>query len=236
MNPLRLAAIALLGFAVPASAGDPPKPWHEFKANEPIKLEPDKAYIFVRTVEMYGFRFVRIDGDNGAQVDRENLVDLKGFQSIDKSFPGQAHLLAVTPGTYWLYGVKTEYYLDGPWLNCLCMGTVRFTAKAGTITDLGTIRDIAYETRGGKRPDRRGKTHNLLGIRDDRAIQVEPVTDRDQIPPAIQNMPRTAATYSAAGWLPNIDGTRIDRISAMPGIIGYDRDRVVDTKTGKVYP
>lgn len=231
----------LLAFSIasvtplPAVAVDPSKASHEFKAGEAISIEPDKAYILVRTVELFGFRFVRIEGNDGRRVDRENLVELLGSTSIDKTFPDRVHLMAVKPGTYWLYGQKTSYWLDGPWLNCLCMGTVRFEARPGIITDLGTIRDVAYETRGGKRADRRGKTHELVGNRDQRAIVVEPATLDAPIPAVLAGMPRRAADYRAAGWLPNIDGTRIDRISTLRGVIAYDRDKVIDLKTGEIF-
>jgi hypothetical protein len=236
---MRLPALSVaLAVLVSASveAATPPKPWHEFNAGEAVRLEPDKAYILVRTVDLFGFRFVRIAGDDGSKVERANLAELNGYRTIDKAFPGFVHLVAVAPGTYWLYGTKTEDWLDGPWLYCLCVGTVRFDAKPGVVTDLGTIRDLALETRGGKRPDSRGRRHDLLNNRLERAIVVEPVSVEATVPAAIATLPRVGANYRAAGWLPNIDGARIDRVSAMPGIITYERDRVVDVRTGKTYP
>jgi len=236
MRAMLAAALAGLALAVPArAAADALESWHDFRADEAISVDPAKAYLLVRTIELFGFRFARIEGDDGAAVRRDDLAELNGWVSIDKSFPGQVHLIEVRPGTYWLYGQKTDAYLDGPWLNCLCMGTLRFEAKAGTITDLGTIRDIAFETRGGKRPDRRGQNAGFRPTRDQRAIVVEPAAADAPVPAILGALPRQRAVYRAAGWLPNIDGTRIDRISAIPGIIAYDRDRVIDPTSGRTF-
>ena len=236
MRTLLAAALAALALAGPAAAADAPATWREIRAGEPVSLDPAKAYLMVRTVELFGFRFVRIEGDDGAAARREDLAELNGWVSIDKTLPGQVHLIEVRPGTWWLYGQKTDAFLDGPWLNCLCMGTLRFETRAGTITDLGTIRDIAFETRGGKRPDRRGGNAGFRPDRERRAIVVEQAAADAPVPAILAAIPRERGAYRAAGWLPNIDGTRIDRISAMPGIIAYDRDRVVDPVSGRVFP
>ena len=227
-----LLALALLGCAAPAAAREV-LDYHEFKPGDAVTIDPDAAYLLVRTIDIWGLRFVRLDGEDGMRADRSKLAELPGYTNFDKSLPVHTHLLRVVPGTYWLYGEKTSGYLEGPFLNCLCMGTVRFEAKAGTITDLGTIRDLAKETANGKRPDARGVTRQLLGTRDLRAVLVAPAAPGDPLPAALAALPRVPADYRAAGSLPNIDGTMIDRVSAMPGVIAYDRDRIIDVKTGR---
>jgi hypothetical protein len=235
-RPFALAVIVACIFAQAAHAAKPVLDYREFKRGDAVDIAPDKAYILVRSFDLFGFRFARIDGDDGKVVRRENLVDMLGWIDIDVSNPFHTHLLEVRPGTYWLYGEKTEAYLEGPWLNCLCMGTVRFEAKPGVINDLGFIRDIDYESRGGKRPDARGVERHLLGNRDTRAVLVEPATERLVVPAVLAGMPRIIVGYRAAGFLPNIDGTKLDRISSIPGIIRFDRDHVIDDKTGQRLP
>jgi hypothetical protein len=226
-------ALAILALAAPASGKDKELPYREYKAGEPVVLAPDTAYLLVRSIDLWGFRFVRIAGDDGSVADRGEFAEFPGYRSFDKSLSVRTHVLAVRPGTYWLYGEKTGFHLEGPFLNCLCMGTIRFDAKPGVITDLGMIRDLAKETGNGKRPDARGVTHQLLGNAAERAILVEPVSDKDPVPASLAALTRVPADYRAAGSLPNLDGTMVDRISVMPGILRYERDEIVDVKTGQ---
>lgn len=234
------ALIAVLAQPVAARENDADIARH-LRAGTAVTIAPDTAYLLVRNSDILAFRFVRIDdegrrGPDGLPiVDPANLVDLAAYLPFDKA-PPRTHLLAVKPGTYWLYGEKTRFHLEGPFLNCLCLGTVKFEARAGTITDLGTIRNLARETKDGKRPDATGQARTLLGNRDVRAILVEPATAGQAVPAALAALPRVPAVYHAAGRLPNIDGTMIDRISAMPGVIGYDRDRIIDLRTGAALP
>jgi len=236
MKRASMAVLAALFLAAPALGADKDLPYHEYKAGEVVAPAPEMAYLLVRSIDLWGFRFVRIAGDDGAVADPKEFVEFPGYRSFDKSPLVRTHVLAVRPGTYWLYGEKTGFHLEGPFLNCLCMGTIRFEAKAGMLTDLGTIRDLAKETANGKRPDARGVSHRLLGNRAERAILVEPVSDKDPVPASLTGLTRVPAAYRAAGNLPNIEGTMIDRISAMPGIIRYEKDAIIDDKTGKRLP
>jgi hypothetical protein len=234
---LMLALGLSLAVLSPAAVARDPEPSaliQEYKAGEAVTLAPDTAYILVRAIRLEGFRFVRIEDREHfpPAVDRANFADLAGYIAFAKAQPYSVHLLAVKPGTYWLYGEKTRHYLEGPFLNCLCMGTVKFEARPGIITDLGLIRNLERETAHGKHPDAAGRTRELRGSRDVRAILVLPPVPDDLVPSALAALPRVPAEYRAAGTLPNIDGTMIDRISAMPGVIAYDRDRIIDVRTG----
>jgi hypothetical protein len=89
--------------------------------------------------------------------------------------------------------------------TCLCMGSVRFEARAGQITDLGLINsDVAvrpYES-GMARPDR------------------------------LNGHPVVAAEWRAAGKVANFFGILINRHPQLSGILSYRRDRVIDERTG----
>jgi len=238
---LVLPLALLLAMIAPHAAARDPDPSalvHQYKAGEPVMLAPDTAYILVRAIRIDGFRFVRIEDRAGAvsTVDPAEFAELGGYMAFAKAQPHSFYLLAVKPGTYWLYGEKIKIFLEGPYLNCLCMGTVKFEAKPGTITDLGLIRNLYRETGRGKHADAQGQQRDLMGNRDVRAILVRPPVPEDAMPPALAALPRVPVQYRAAGSLPNIDGTMIDRISAMPGVIAFDRDRIIDVRSGAILP
>lgn len=228
------AAAFVVLFVTPVTAREEITLPHVYKPGESVSLKGDWSYLLYRT-KGSPFRFIRMD-DGEAGVDPDNIVDVFFAYVRDRERKELTFLVAVRPGTYWLYGEKTKYNPEGPYLNCLCMGTLRFEARAGTITDLGRIRNLARETRNGKEPDADGNARMLIGSRSIRAIMVEPSNDRQSVPESLVSFPRVAAEYHAAGSLPNIDGTMIDRVSAMPGVIAFDRDRIIDVRTGRVLP
>jgi len=135
------------------------------------------------------FAFMPPEADNFTTLNPGRLFARNG----DGDF---GYFIAVQPGTYMLYGAGT---------TCLCMGSVRFEARPGQITDLGLINpDLAvrpYEP-GMTRPDR------------------------------LNGHPVVAAEWRAASKVPNFFGILINRHPALPGILGYRRDRVIDERTG----
>ena len=40
------------------------------------------------------------------------------------------------------------------------------------------------------------------------------------------------ATFRAAGPVPNYFGVQVDRMTALPGVLAYDRDKIVDAAAG----
>ncbi|MBA2932807.1 hypothetical protein HZF05_01735 [Sphingomonas sp. CGMCC 1.13654] len=99
------------------------------------------------------------------------------------------------------------------------MGTVKFDAPAGKIVDLGRLK-----------------------LNDDWGAPVLPpnpagnqsfaVIPADGAPPKgrLQGLPVFAADFHAAGKIPNYFGALIDRLPPIPGVIAYERDKVIDLK------
>jgi hypothetical protein len=134
----------------------------------------------------------------------DNFVSLNPGRLFMRNGDGDfGYFIAVQPGTYMLYGaLALAGNVSG---TCLCMGSVRFEARAGQITDLGLINsDVAvrpYEP-GMARPDR------------------------------LNGHPVVAAEWRAAGKVSNFFGILINRHPQLPGVLSYRRDRVIDERTG----
>lgn len=129
---------------------------------------------------------------------------------------GSSYLMAVEPGAYVIYGnmmLGNNGFALGV---CLCMGSVRFEARPGQITDLGEINFRRPDERTGRRPW---------------SPDVVPYVSTMTLPPRLAGLPRVAAEFHAADKLPNWFGVEIDRHPAMPGVLAYDRDRVIDVRT-----
>jgi hypothetical protein len=145
-----------------------------------------------------------------------NLVDVAAGREFSKDESGRTYLIAVEPGTYKLYGQIniTDNGLVG---ICLCMGSVKFEAKAGRIVDLGRIEHPREDRSGdfGKVPSHR----------------VIPPGGSLPLPARLAGKPVDAADLHAAGKMPNYFGVVIDRLPAIPGILAYQRDRVIDVKS-----
>ena len=110
------------------------------------------------------------------------------------------YLQSLTPGAYRIYGFMSVLP-GGVFGACLCMGSVKFTVKAGEITDLGNV------------------TSSQLLV---------PATSSADVDPRLNDWPIHSADYRAVGKLPNYFGLGIGRIQPIPGVIGYDRDQVID--------
>lgn len=126
------------------------------------------------------------------------------------------YLQAVTPGAYRIYG-PMAVVPNGPVMGtCLCMGSVSFEARAGEITDMGTLL---------VKPD--GVATEAEGIRS-LNFQLVPATADMAVDARLKGVAIRPAAYRPIGKLPNYYGIEVSRIAAMPGVIGYDRDRIVD--------
>nr|WP_246623226.1 hypothetical protein [Sphingomonas colocasiae] len=131
------------------------------------------------------------------------------------------YLQAVTPGVYRIYG-PMSVVPNGPVMGtCLCMGSVSFEARAGEIADMGTLL---------VKPE--GVATEAEGIRS-LNFQLVPATADMAVDARLKDVAIRPAAYRPIGKLPNYYGIEVGRIAAMPGVIGYDRDRIVDlTATG----
>lgn len=150
------------------------------------------------------------------------LVSLGPLNRFAKGDGGAStYLQQLTPGEYRIYG-PVLYGAQGVMAGtCFCMGSVKFEARAGEITDLGVI--LAKAT--AAKPTQGDSSSPI------------PITIPDYLGPAPASMPldpRLAqfkvqrAVYRPVGKLPNYFGITIGRIPEMAGVMRYDRDRIVD--------
>lgn len=176
---------------------------------EPKKpIEPTEA----------NFQFTRF-----AQMANFTMGPLNRFHSKD----GSTYLHAVTPGKYRIFGQFDPLVGVGV---CYCMGSVTFDAEAGKITDLGTMTtDLANSG-----PPEKGDSSSPRVAA--AAMALEPVKNSTPVDPRLKALPRTAADLRAAGKMANYFGIAISRLPAIPGVLSYRRDQIVDKKAVAAEP
>jgi hypothetical protein len=161
------------------------------------------------------------------RIEMLNFVTADGGRLFDKEAPINTYLLAVQPGSYFLYGIIIDRGQGAIVGSCLCMGTLKFEAKAGQIVDLGEIQNVVMDAKADGRTD---SASMLVGKRDERTLRVKGPSTTDYLPAKLSGLKIEPADFRAGHKLPNIFGILIDRISTMPGVLAYDRDLVVDLK------
>ena len=151
-----------------------------------------------------------------------NLMATVGIGPVNR-FAKQGvstYLQEVTPGTYRLYGFLTANPGMAAMGVCYCMGSVKFDAKAGEITDMGVI---------GK-PEAVDKPANdfVLPDPDGRidAVHVGGAGPADR--PAARGAAAHGRGFRPRRQVAHYFGLTITRILEMPGVLRYDRDRIVD--------
>lgn len=152
-----------------------------------------------------------------APPDFENIVSIGPSDRFSKV--GESVYLTELPvGTYTIFGMFALSTSGGMTGTCFCMGTLKFAVAAGAITDLGTWQFIA----GTSEDPTITNGHTIVPYAVDMSVD-----------PRIASFPRKAAEYHAVGHLPNVRGVMIDRLRPIDGLLRYDRDRVIDVKTGE---
>jgi hypothetical protein len=149
-------------------------------------------------------------------------VGLGPMNRFAKGTGASTYLEEVTPGEYRLYGMIDPMGANGPMGNCFCMGSVKFEARAGEITDMGVI--LTRQAEAVKPPPGDSSMPQLVDI----------PNFLGSAPPGIALDPRLAgftvrrAAYRPVGKLPNYFGVTLARVPEMPGVLRYERDRIVD--------
>lgn len=115
-------------------------------------------------------------------------------------------LLSLKPGDYVFYTVPGEGTGVEQQGQCLCMGTIGFTAEAGKIVSVG----------------------RFSGMVNSREYRFVPPSEADEVPASLRRFGVTPAKLWAVGKLPNFNGSIVTRVSAVPGVLGYQRDVPLD--------
>lgn len=129
------------------------------------------------------------------------------------------YLHRLTPGRYKVYGPVSAGTNGAIFGACYCMGSVSFDVRAGEVTDISAIAALPPEDT----PD------PILGI-----AKVKDGVVALPVDPRLAGATVRAASFRPVGKSPNYYGLAITRMSAMAGVMRYDRDRVVDLTGGGV--
>lgn len=136
-----------------------------------------------------------------------------------KSETDYGYLEEVEPGTYTIYGPMFVAPNGAAGGKCFCMGSVKFEVAAGQITNLGDFMTLAWM--GADEPLR--KHDPSLAGKPARAVNYD-------LPASLAGKAGQHAELRAAGKMNNFYGIVIDRMPAVPGVLAYERDKVIDLK------
>lgn len=155
----------------------------------------------------------------------------KTYEKEDKT---RIWLAEVPAGTYVVYA--QAYGASGG--ACMCMGSVEFTAKAGTITDMGYFNADLIDPR--KKPSSLPWVNEIAEDRDEYkaglaviAAKITPHNEAMLIPEKLAGLKREPAQYKAAGKMPNFMSMMIMRLEPMEGVLAYEEDIIIDVRTGR---
>lgn len=240
---IRMAFVLLAALlATPAAA----QSVHQFRSGESVTIRSDTAYLLFRTdprvmKDWFEFRFVREAGPPegpsapprlaASHVEAGgNLVKTDADRVFARTPDSRTVVLAVPPGSYVLVAAGYEQLKAVG--TCLCMGTVRFDARPGIVTDLGhllaSLEDWTTaipELAGVTNPPTEYRTSPMMV-----AVAVRPAAAGTPLPPGLGNATVVPADYRAVGKFPNYFRTMISRLNPVPGVLEYERDRVIDVK------
>lgn len=164
-----------------------------------------------------------------APPETHNFLTVERGPQFSDEAEGYTYLIAVQPGTYVLYGPVGAPAAAGAFAalsgvgppTCLCMGSVRFEARAGQIVDIGTIRYPVTD-------DEDEVSATRLA-----SIELRPPSAAMALPARLHGLPVVRAELRAADKMPNYFGVQIDRHPAVRGVLAYRRDIVIDVRTGQ---
>ena len=223
--------------------------------NESYRNERDAA--FEKAIERYGKQLKRWNADvklaqqmkkaapeKPVEPTQENfsIGDIERRTAIqfgpdyayikDKSIDRFGYAMSVKPGTYIWYGPIVFDIKQGFIGVCYCMGSVKFEVKPGVVTNLGNFllaAPLAEQQKGAP----------LLDIRHSggwNGFKVEvPITSAAvsfDLPGSLSQWPSVTPDFVASGKLNNFYGVMISRLPPVPGILEYQRDKIIDARSG----
>ena len=220
-----LLAALVAALAIPAAA---PAPAAEVLKLAPAALDPKLAYLLVRlgkrdekvwnlvSFHRYDAKAEDLRGKGRAKAnpvakgeDKAAVVAAKPFLAEDGNI--RTYLVVVTPGRWVVASSPTTTY---------SLGSYRFDAKAGEITDLGTLYMGAengssiWPKLAGLRsaPDIEKRAYTVAD-----ALLIEPVSPATAVPAALSALPRQPAAWKRAPRFGNHSGQMINAAIPLEG-------------------
>jgi hypothetical protein len=257
----RAALAAILAFTAPAvSFAQPSQEVRLIRAGEAVQLREDRAYLLLRIarkgvgqtpvilrvldeaeLERYEAAKQAVYAKKPRKVSYEdftfdydgapNLHGLGHNKALVEDEDVSTILAEVRPGQYILYGHGYSGFL----FQCLCLGTVGFTAAPARITDLGTFMTDTAE-KVSVHPELAGETgigptasmdYNLF------AAALRPVGPGDTLPAAVDAAKVDPVALHAVGPFVDPNVMLINRLAAIPGVLAYREGRVIDVMSGQ---
>lgn len=156
--------------------------------------------------------------------------------SKDKEKPQYSYMMKVKPGTYSYHGPLFFNPQAGYMGSCYCMGSVQFEVKPGVITDLGNFLLAApgNDIRLGIAAAPMVVPTGMFSSTVNEGRPGEPV--KYGLPHSLGAYPSTVADFRAASKSDNYFGVMISRMPPVPGVLAYQRDKVVDLKAAPEQP
>ena len=258
---MKLCGLLFAAFLLPACAFARE---HQFTGGEPITVQPDKAYILVRVSTLQGRQLsgtlkaapllIRLlsegelnQADSLAEKEphdwlkdvESNVVERPADQPYAEQNGEEFLLTSVKPGVYVLGGLAMTNWAmpsTGRMVASFCMGTVKFQAKPGVVTDLGTLLIVpadAPTTTPELADIVPGKTRGYGP--NEYAVAVRPPAQSTEIPAPLKALPLVPAAYRAVDAFPNYLGANLSRLAPMAGVLDYDKDgQIIDLRSAPV--
>ena len=169
-------------------------------------------------------------------IELSTMVPIGPMFRFAKSGDRSVYLQEVIPGTYTVYGPLTVVQPGSAVGSCLCMGTVKFKAEAGVITNMGYMVNTMVEMYRTAKESGVVPPKDAFGLPEGTtSFAIDPKAPGGETDPRIGTYPVKYADYHPAGKRPNWHGAAVDRLTAMPGIFRYERDKIIDL-TGAATP
>lgn len=131
------------------------------------------------------------------------------------------YLQEVEPGEYTYYGAI--FYIPNSSVagTCMCMGSVKFEARAGEIVNLGDFLQMGWVS---------DEAANMTSVVADELAGRTPQPIDYTLPSSLEEITHAPVELSAAGKQNNFFGIMIGRMPPIEGVLGYDRDTVIDLR------
>lgn len=172
------------------------------------------------------------DGNlNYPPIDQENLLGFGPLNRFAKASGGTStYLQRVWPGRYVVYGSILVNPNGGALGFCVCMGTIAFDAKPGEIVDVGLVKANATDPLIYPNLLNKAESEDVEGLRTGAITMMRWTLPNSSLPvdPRLARYKIVPAQFKPAGPVPNYYGVQVDRMTAIPGVLTYDRDKIVD--------
>jgi hypothetical protein len=159
-------------------------------------------------------------------LDQENMFTVGPLNRFAKSGDRSTYLEMLPPGRYAFYGMVDS--VTGVGQACLCMGSVAFEVRPGEVADIGTIHGNLYDAQVQAKESGKPVPRSAFDLPDGTTTIGWEVPAAADVDPRLAGYKVTFARLHPSPHFANFFGLLIDRVSAIPGVLAYERDKAVD--------